>query len=543
MITYHICFNKTRFKLWISGICLLAIHACKTPVIEPETALPPGTGTVVIYPLKTTSFPGFSGEFQMEKLSDGSASGKLILKGFDPAKRYFGKISRTEASSAAVSDFADLHELDGGGISVAHLKKDYSNKPLQFDSLRKIEGVVRVLEFNPEGGSSREVLRGDFGSSVILDEVKIFQISDASQSGFNGSITFKKRINGNILFSGNLNGLSGTNQLELSFFRGSPNGINYRVRKLGQISSVNASEFNINFPENLPGLNAFDTLNGFIAFEEVGNSPDSTDFKALTLFGGNVATGNRIEYPLYSASDSSVLAMVEFAEFGQSGSPVRMKFTALSGQNLSNLFLSLHRGLWLDQADKILSIRIPSSGKFEKTNIPDGSGNLLTFNNISTWNAHLRLSEDSLGSNRSGIADIGANEVMKTDSIVSYLNELNPNPFYGKGGSITFKKRLNGNVLACFRLSSTESGVDNNIIIRTGPKPAALFDTTARVCRVAVFNGINPGFYKGFSKPVKSNGQPFTWTELQQAKTENNYLEYSFSDSGFLQEVMSRGDL
>ncbi len=540
MIASQFSFNKTRFKLWISGICLLAIHACKTPVIEPEIALPPGTGTVVVYPLKTTSFPGFSGEFQMEKLSDGSASGKLILKGFDPAKRYFGKISRTEASSAAVSDFADLHELDAGGMSFAHLKKDYSNKPLQYDSLRNLEGVVRVLEFNPEGGSTREVLRGDFGSSVILDEVKIFQISDASQSGFNGSITFKKRINGNILFTGNLNGLSGTNQLELSFFRGSPNGTNYRVRKLGQISSVNASEFNINFPENLPGLNAFDTLNGFIAFEEVGHSPDSTDFKALTLFGGNVATGNRIEYPLYSASDSSVLAMVEFAEFGQSGSPVRMKFTALSGQNLSNLFLSLHRGLWLDQADKILSIRIPSSGKFEKSNIPDGSGNLLTFNDISAWNAHFRLAEDSLGSNLNGIADIGANEVIRTDSMVSYLNELNPS--FNYEGSILFRKRLNGNVLACFRLSSTQSGVENNLIIRTGPKPTALFDTTARVCRVAVFNGINPGFYKGFSKPVKSNGQPFTWTELQQAKTENNYLEYSFSDSGDFQ-VISRGDL
>jgi hypothetical protein len=124
--------------------------------------------------------------------------------------------------------------------------------------------------------------------------------------------------------------------------------------------------------------------------------------------------------------------------------------------------------------------------------------------------------------------------------MVSYLNELNPS--FNYGGSILFRKRLNGNVLACFRLSSTQSGVENNIIIRTGPKPTAIFDTTARVCRVAVFNGINPGFYKGFSKPVKSNGQPFTWTELQQAKTENNYLEYSFSDSGDFQ-VISRGDL
>lgn len=535
------CCKNAKIGTWISGICLLALHACKTPVIEPEAALPPGTGSVLVYPLDKTSFPGFSGEFRLEKLSDGTASGKILLKGFNPARRYFGKISRTDASNPnAVFDVADLHELDAAGMSLAHLKKDYSNKPIFFDSLRNLEGVVRVLEINPEGGATREVLRGDFGSSLILGETKTFPISDLSQSGFTGSLTFKQRANGNLLFTGSLNGLAGTNQLELYYFRGSPEGNNLRIRKLGQISSENAPAFNLSFPENLPGLEALDTLGGFIAFEELGISPDSTDFKALTLFGGNIPTGNRVEYPLYSFADSILLAKVEFAEYGQAGSSLRMKFSSLPGTNLSNQFISIHRGLWLDAANKIASFRIPASGKFETASIPDGSGGFLTFSEISSWNAHLRLSGDSLGSNLSGIADIGANEVLKTDSMGSILSELNPS--FNIGGSVLFKKRRNGNVLACFRLSSTQSGVENNLFIRSGPKPAAISDTTAMKLRVATFNGINPGFYKGFSVVRKADDTVAKWQDLLDERLQGSYLEFSFFDSGDFQ-VMSRGDL
>jgi len=174
MIMRRLFFENRYFTTWISGICLLALHACKTPVIEPEPSLPPGTGSVQVYPLDKTSFPGFSGEFRMEKLSDGSASGILKLMGFDPSRRYFGKLSRIEGTQ--IIDVADLHELDAGGISLAHLTKDYANKPLTFDSLLILPGVVRVLEFDPEGGSAREVLRGDFGSNLILGGEKAFAL-------------------------------------------------------------------------------------------------------------------------------------------------------------------------------------------------------------------------------------------------------------------------------------------------------------------------------------------------------------------------------
>ena len=534
----------TKLKTSCSIAWLLAFACCKTPVIEPEK---PGTGvqgTEILFPLNKPQFPGYAGDFLLSKLSDGTASGKLQLQGLKPGMRYFGKISRTSLSNPnAVIDFADLGECGTEKTSsVRHLKTDYRNQPVKFDSLLEMEAIIRVLELDPAGGFPKEVLRGDFGSNLLLPEEKNIQVSEAGQSGFNGSLTFRQRKNGNLLFSGNIAGLSGSDQLILSFFRGSPDGTFQRIKPaLGQISAENAGSFSFSFPASGDGgLNGLDTLQGFIGFELPGHSEDSLDLKAIANFGGNTPTGNKQAYPVYSSLDSAVIASVELVEIGQPGSPLRMKFQFKPPFNNANQYLSLHRGTGLDPADTILSVKIPANGKFELKQIPDGNGGLLRFNSIDSWNAHIRLAEnDPMGeSNLSGSTDIGANEVLRDDSVTAYLTEQNPS--FNITGYLIFRKRKNGDLLSYFRLSSTQSGVENNLLIRTGPKPTAIYDTTASICRIATFNGINPGLYKGFSKPAKPNGIPFTRSELQQAINDNAYLEYSFSDSGDFQ-VISRG--
>jgi hypothetical protein len=331
--------------------------------------------------------------------------------------------------------------------------------------------------------------------------------------------------------------------LILNFFRGNPNAYYQRTKPaLGQISAESAGNFSMGFQETLPGLNALDTLKGFIGFEIPGYKEDSLNLRAIANFGGNVATGNKRQYAVYSKTDSSVIGTLELFEVGQTGSPLHLKFQTAPGYSATNQYFSLHRGTWLDPADTLLSLRMPESGKFELNQIPNGNGGLLRFNEIDVWNSHIRLAlNDPLGeSNISAVADLGANEILLTETVTSHLSEINPS--FNIGGFIIFRPRKNGQVFSFFQLESTQSGVENNLIIRNGPKPAAIYDTTAASCRVATFNGINPGLYKGFSKPLKTNGNPLTWTELQQAKTENSYLEYSFSDSGDFQ-VISRGNL
>jgi len=524
---------------------LLAFACCKTPVVEPEKPIPAGLGTEILFPLNKPQFPGYSGDFILNKLEDGSARGKLQLKGLKSGFRYFGKISRTNSDNAnVVTDYADLGEYrPDQTFSEKHLKIEYRNKPINFDSLLEMEAVIRILELDPAVGFPREVLRGDFGSNLLLPEEKRILISESGQSGLNGILTFRQRKNGDFFCFGSISGLSGSDQLTFSYFKGSPDGNFERTKPaLGQISADNSGNFSFSFPEWIAeGLNGLDTLEGFIGFELPGQSQDSLNLKAIASFGGNLPTGNKREFFIYSVSDSSILARIEFFETGQAGSPLRMKFEARPSFNYANQYFSLHRGTCLDPADTIISARIPSNGKFSLRQIPDGNGGLLRFSTIENWNAHVRLAEnDPLGeSNLSGSTDIGINEVLSEDMVTAYLNEQNPS--FNISGFLNFKQRKNGNLLAYFQLSSTQSGVENNLIIRAGPKPAAIFDTTASICRIATFNGINPGFYKGFSKPVKPNGTPFTLVQLQEAINENAYLEYSFFDSGDFQ-VISRGN-
>ena len=536
----HLSFKNIHFTTWISGICLLALHACKTPVIEPEPSLPPATGSVQVYPLDETSFPGFSGEFRMEKLSDGSASGTLKLMGFNPARRYFGKLSRIEGTE--VIDVADLHELDAGGISLAHLKKDYANKPLTFDSLLILPGVVRVLEFNPEGGSAREVLRGDFGSNLILGGEKAFTLETVNSDQLSGSLSFRKRQNNSLLFLGNVAGLASTDVWALSYFRGNPAGQRRFIGKLGQISSESAGNFSINFPGDYPGLEALDTLRGFIGFHVPGGNPDTASLGAIVRFGGVKISFER-SYNLYRTEDSSVVGKIKLQEIGGAGN-LSLQFEASIPPSPDvEQYLSLHMGNSLGSPDKILAIKIPQNGKIFLHEVSYGSlqSGFVTAANLDQWNVHARIAGDTSGSlNEKGIADLGANEVLRTDSLASSLTEFNPQ--FNIGGSLIFRKRRNGDALGFVKLSNTVSGVENTILIRNGPKPASINDTTASVLRVAAFPGINPGEFKRTFNLSKLNGDICKWDEFLQVKAQSAYLEYSFSDSGdFI--IISRGDL
>jgi hypothetical protein len=530
--------------IYISAIYVITLQSCKTTVIEPEKSVPPGTGTQVLFPLDQAGSPGFSGELRLEKLSDGSAIGDLRVEGMSKGKRYFGKICRTNNSNPnLLIDFADLGEIGSEKPELRrHLEKDYSNQLVRFDSLLEMEGIVRILESDPAGGFLKEVLRGNFGSNLILSGEKNYSIGSAGGSNISGSLKFRQRKNGNLLLSGSISGMSDSDVLEINYFTGSSAGIFRNQGKLGQISADNAGGFEFNFSQVTGGLSVLDTLQGFIGFQIPGQNPDSVSLLAIANFGGNLSTGKQKAYFIYNPLDSSVIGKIEFEEFGAAGNPVRMRFSANQNLTVSNGYLSLHRGTSLDAADTIAAFRIPLTKTLEANNIPDGQGGLLRFNDLDNWNAHLRIAEnDPLGeSNLSGSADLGGNEVISGDTLLSYLNEMNPS--FNLDGLMLFRKRRNGNVLSFFRLSSTQAGVENNLIVRAGPKPSAIYDTTAMLYNAGNFNGINPGLYKGLSKLRKTDGSMAKWADLMQAKQNEAYLEYSFFDSGDFQ-VICRGSL
>ena len=519
--------------LCITGICVLFLSACKTPVFEPDLLLKTGSGTEVHFPLEQPLLPGYSGDFYIAPASDGSSYGRLQLSGLNPSKRYFGKISRTDASNPnLVIDIADLHEIDPEtGKSEMQIRRDYQNRTLLFDSLLNKEAVIRILEINPNGGLPSEVLRGDFGSNVILEEKREVQVASKNGSGISGSLEIRRRKNGRWLINGKVQNIPAQMTLRASYFSGNVNGVYQKQASLGSFYADVADKFRFGFPVNLPGFSSLDTLNGFIGFENADQPVDSVKFLAVANFGGNNPTGRSKTYPIYSASDSSLVAKLEFEEFGQMGSPLRLTINLIQPIQGQKKYLSLHRGTWLDQVDTIWSVALPEIGNLEIAKVPNGSGSWLRFEDLDAWNTNARLAEDASGQNNVyGIADLGGNEILKTDSLFSVLNESNP--AFGINGNLIFRPRKNGHVFSAFYLSNTQAGVENTILIRLGPKPALFTDTTVATHRVAIINGINPGTYKGFSNLEKITGTPGTWSELMAGKNTGSYLEFNFSDGG-----------
>jgi hypothetical protein len=404
-----------------------------------------------------------------------------------------------------------------------------------------MEGIIRILELDPAGGFPREVIRGDFGSNLILEEKKVFQVLNEAQNNFIGSLTFQQRRNGNLIFTGKISGLSGTDILKLSYFRGSRDGAKKRIEELGQISAYNALNFTLNFPENLIDLAALDTLVGFIGLEPPGQYPaDSTNLLAFADFGGNIPTGNYRSYPVFNPEDSTYTGTLKFYEVGNTGTPLRMKFTA-SPQlaNAGNLWLSLHKGNRLEQVNKIISIKIPVSGMALLNELKIGSNGPLKFSQLETWDAHARVAEDTLGENNiKGAADLGANEVMTSDSLISQL--FNSDSL--KCGLVKFRKRRNGHVISYFKVDYSQAFLDNELLIRTGPKPTSASDTTTSLFKVAKYRGTN-GTHTGYDILLRKDASLAYWQDLLDAKSNGHYLEFSHSDEGYFLGVISRGDL
>jgi len=330
--------------------------------------------------------------------------------------------------------------------------------------------------------------------------------------------------------------------LELSYFRGNPAGQRKYIRKLGEVYIDSAGNFSFDFPGDYPGLEALDTLRGFIGFHPK-DKPNNTDsLFAVVRFGGIKISFER-SYNLYRTEDSSVVGKIKLQEIGGAGN-LSLQFEASIPPSPDvEQYLSVNRGNSLGSADTILSLKIPLDGKIFLPQVHYGTlqGSFVTAANLDQWNAHARIAGDVSGSdNVKGRADLGANEVLKTDSLVSSFTEFNPQ--FNIGGSLIFRKRRNGDALSFIKVSNTVSGIENAILIRNGPKPASINDTTASVLRVAVFQGINPGEFKRTFNLSKLNGDICKWDELLQAKSQSAYLEYSFSDTGDF-VIISRGDL
>lgn len=460
----------------------------------------------------------------------------LTLTGAIPGRRYFGRLSRSNASDFSPPvDFADLGETGPGGSVSIRLPKNYVNRPVLFDSLIQSNAFVRILETEPGKGGFREVLRGDIGSNVLKSETRTFTFGPGQgspQTG--GAMEIVQRQNLNCLLSLSPSGLPEGQILKVRLYRGAyETGSFVRESDLGIFLTSGSEIQRYPLPYRPASLNFFDTLQGFVALEN-----DSQKL-AVASFGGNRITGTPILFDLVAQTDSAVRARVVFETLG-SGS-IRMKFLPVDiPAGNEPLYLGLHRNTVLDNPDTIQTWMVPRSGITFFQNIRPETG-ILRLEDIRTIDACFRVSEDRFnGNNPVATADIGQNEIE-----IPFLERavLNIPVTEGFGGSLLFRKRKNQEVLFFYKLFNSQGFIENRLVIRQGPRPAGTLpsDTTQTLFRLAAFPGANGGPVNGSSNLQKPDGSAVLWSELLLKKSEGAYPEHFFDDGGDFY-LLSRGE-
>lgn len=531
-------FYKACYGIFL--VLLGAIQGCKINEFE-GNILPndPGISTKT-YPLEFPSKAGYGGSITFSKAEDGTSLVSFQLAGLQANSRYFGKLSVSNAADFANSaDLADLGEISGStGTGKYWLKKNYKNKALLFDSLLVMDAKVRILEIDPAILSPKEVLRGDIGSNALLEGKKSFTFQSLNASGISGQTEVRQRINGKFFLTSTLGGIESGQSLPVSFFRGIyETGDFKKVDYLGNYSAGQEKAY-YSYAGWVGNLGLLDTLIGFLGVEAQNSTADSIRLVSICNFGGNQSSGRTKTYSLFKESDSSLIANLNFYEVG---SKLRMKFQPVDIPGGNQLYLSLNRNNALSSPDSFFYKPISPGQILEFSNVGNGSGGILNFDDLSTWNAHARITEQGF-SNEIGKADLGANEILLTDSIIGNLSE--PNPIGGFTGKVIFRPRVNNRVVCYYFLSGSEGFVQNNLVVRDGPKPANFnpLEVTPISIRIATFTGGVPGPLKGISNAANAQNEAIDWNLIKGKKTDGSYLEYHFEDSGEIQQIFSRGN-
>lgn len=515
----------------VSIACCVAILSCNRSSFE-DLPIPSDPGIASkTYPLDRPRVAGFSGDFTIQKLNDGTARALIRINGCKAGFRYFGKISASNASDDNnIKDIADLNEISSGsGTSTTWIEKDYNNIRLLYDSLLVADAMVRILELDTKTSQLYEVLRGDIGSNTLLPDSAVFSFKEVNASGINGEVVIRQRLNGNFIAVSKFTGLDFSRSMELSFYNGNYASSNFS--KLNKISSINEniSEYSFGIPWCKGSIQLFDTLKGFLGIEEAGDVPV---MQSVCNFGGNKSTGNQYRYFLYNPTDSSIAGNILFEEIGAAGSPLQLTYFSSGPNDGVNRYISFHRGTTLDPTDSIFVRKVSNVGATVFQNVDDGSGGYITFQKLFQWNTNARIVEDPLGfSNVSGSADLGQNEVLSTDSIVRSLNMPSPSyPTYG--GTLIFRPRKNGNVIIHIRLNESFAGIENNIEIKSGPMPPDFnpYASNGSLFKVT-FNGTSVGQAVKESINFRTGaGLPAVWSDVKSASGQGNFVEHNFPD-------------
>jgi len=494
-----------------------------------------GVGTIE-YPLTYIFKPGYSGNIQFSKLSDGTSKATIKIIGAKLSSRYFGKITKSNAlDNQSTFDLADLNELDPKtGTSVTWVQKNYNNQAILFDTLVNSNSMVRVLELNEENKLS-EILRGDIGSNLLTNEKKTYNLIQYKNSGIEGSITFQKRLNGKYVLKSELQRLDTNNNgfYILSIYSGDLSTGQYtRTQKIAAISPLSSiTEISVN---NLTSnLSELDNLAGFWGLATSDFRSDSV--VAYHNFRGNTSTGRTTEYDVFKEAvgnanieSDTIVAKIKFEE--RPGGKVRTTITSLSFPSTDDYYLIFSKGTTLFQPvnKPFNAIRIQNNSSIIVDGLAkDSSSQELLYEDIANWDAHCRITTDTTNiTSTYGLANLGGNEFSSESKTIT-ISPLNASICEG---SLLLRKRKNGNASGQLNLTYREPFTDHIFSLRQGTTSTASTNDPLLIDIIRIDGGNGGDVKANFDFLMKfQNNETITYANLLAA---TGYFEFAILDGG-----------
>ena len=488
---WSLCFgSKQALAVLVMAVWGISTSCQRKIYEEPQPGL--STTESLAYPLDLVLEEGFSGSFELTRQQDGSALGRLAVTGTKPGRLYYGLISSGAANAFASASLpiADLKQLDATGNSTTWLFEDYRNRPILFDSLLTLNARVVVLEVTPGTTRPTEVLRGDIGSNVLLQETRSFDLLPVEAPGLSGRVTFRARRNGNLLVTTQTQGLDAVTTAPIRLWRG--DWADDQARSVADLRAVTATQ-NTTTTELegfKGGLAALDTFSGFIGLSR--SNQELRSYLAVAPLGTKRLSGSPITVQLLDPNDSGRIAATVSWQPTVSGA-VRGNIVLNIDTNrygLRPFYLTLHRGSVLGgnfRKDStlvgIVPVAIAPSGMFRTANFRWSRNFPISLADLASGDYHLRLladtSSDLDASVAAGVADLGSNQL--TDNVKSVMLQ----PFVSNAatyrGKATIRERRNGKAVLYIRLNRTMAGGEHAINLREGsfipgtaPQPSSL---------------------------------------------------------------------
>ncbi len=451
-------FNQPILKvsLLFCGLFFLLLSSCENKDEDPQPADPMETGAKTDFTMYSIATGLSIGNVSFRELDDNSTKVVITLSGLDPSASHPAHIHSNSAAEGGgiVISLENVNGSTGKSETIVENKDD--NTPISYDEIIQFDGYVNVHLSASDLGTL--VAQGDIGPNELTANTEDYDLMAVSGSGIEGKVTFTERASGDILVVLSLENTQVGAEHPAHIHAGSVvsgGGIAISLNPVNGdngISKTDISKFDDDTPISYSQLKEYEGyVNIHLSASELGTIISTGDI------GGNMFTGEMMEYPLESAAIEGISGSVTFheRESGKTLVEIMLQNTLDGGSHPSHI----HVNSVAEGGGVVVPLNnVDGDTGIGQTDVfQDKDQNPLSYSDLIEYDGHVMV---HLSSNEISTiiarGDIGGN-MLTGNQMIYDLSELNAS---GINGSITIAERKSGFSLATIRLDGTADDGD-----------------------------------------------------------------------------------